>query len=146
MSLRDVLAYVQTQQRPVAGVTPVTPENSTGLQRKPAWIGAVPPVTPVTPVFDNAQVNAAIAGPGTAANDPHAIDTSPPAPVPETVDWRALDAAYQAHHAHCHVCQAAGRGARYSLRCGVGASLWRDYTTAVMQPGALPWQQARGRG
>jgi hypothetical protein len=47
---------------------------------------------------------------------------------PEPADWRALDAAYLAHHFNCPVCIAAARGTRYGHRCGVGAALWRLYT------------------
>lgn len=42
-----------------------------------------------------------------------------------SAEWRALDVAYQAHHFHCTVCVAAGKG--YGLRCGVGAQLWSAY-------------------
>ena len=55
-------------------------------------------------------------------------------PVADPESWRVLDAAYLAHHVNCNTCQAAGRGANYALRCGVGASLWRDYESAAMQP------------
>lgn len=141
MSLRDVMAFIQTSQGGALLQPRATPLKPQGLQPKPAWIGACTPATPETPRFDNAQAHASIARSGAAANDPSASVTNPPAPTPQAVDWRALDAAYQAHHAHCHVCQAAGRGTRYGLRCGVGASLWSDYTAAITQHGALPWQQ-----
>ena len=59
----------------------------------------------------------------------------------EAPDWYALDKAYQLHHAHCPVCQAAGRGARYGLRCGTGAALWRDYS--AVQPPHFLWMAAR---
>lgn len=52
------------------------------------------------------------------------------APEPVT-DWRELDRAYLAHHTTCAVCQAAGRGARYGLRCGAGAALWSSYSAAA---------------
>ena len=143
MSLRDVMEFIQKQPGAGAAVTPVTPEKSMGLQLEPAWIGRVPPVTPVTPALCNVGQVAQEKPPGEAANDPGACE---PPPAPEPTDWRALDAAYLAHHAHCPVCIAAGRGARYGLRCGVGASLWSDYSAAVSRPGALPWQQARRRG
>ena len=58
----------------------------------------------------------------------------PAEPVADTESWRTLDAAYLSHHFKCATCQAAGRGANYALRCGVGASLWRDYESAAMQP------------
>jgi hypothetical protein len=51
----------------------------------------------------------------------------------DPVDWRVLDAAYMAHHVNCLTCQAAGRGVSYSLRCGVGAALWREYEGVAMQ-------------
>lgn len=41
--------------------------------------------------------------------------------------WRKLAQAFYAHHVNCPICQAAGRGARYGLRCGIGASLWTEY-------------------
>ena len=140
MSLRDVMAFIQKHQTAGAAVSPVSPEFCAGDTLEPAWIGRVPPVSPVSPHLYEVQTNASIGRPGTAAND---HDASPPAPAPELPDWRALDAAYQAHHAHCHVCKAAGRGARYGLRCGVGAALWTAYDAAVTQPGALPWQQPK---
>lgn len=57
---------------------------------------------------------------------------APPADKPTNPDaWRELDRAYLAHHAGCTVCQAAGRGARYGLRCGTGTALWASYTTAT---------------
>ncbi len=52
------------------------------------------------------------------------------APEPVT-DWRELDRAYLAHHTTCAVCQAAGRGARYGLRCGTGTALWAAYCAAT---------------
>ena len=57
-------------------------------------------------------------------------DTAPGAQAdtaPESTDWRALAAAYHAHHFNCPTCIAAGRGSRYGLRCGTGAALWRAY-------------------
>ena len=43
--------------------------------------------------------------------------------------WKELAAAYHAHHFHCATCIAAGRGARYGLRCGTGTALWAAYQT-----------------
>jgi hypothetical protein len=60
----------------------------------------------------------------TAANDPVSHAPAPP-DAPE--DWKALAAAYHAHHFHGPTCIAAGRGLRYGLRCGVGMALWRTY-------------------
>ena len=51
----------------------------------------------------------------------------------DLVDWHVLDAAYMAHHVNCLTCQAAGRGVSYSLRCGTGAALWREYEGVAMQ-------------
>lgn len=48
--------------------------------------------------------------------------------APAPTAWRALDAAYLAHHFKCPTCIAAGRGSRYGPRCGVGAALWRSYS------------------
>ena len=55
----------------------------------------------------------------TAANDPE-----PPA---NPNAWRELAQAYHNHHFVCSACIAAGRGAAYGLRCGVGAALWNRY-------------------
>lgn len=41
--------------------------------------------------------------------------------------WRELAAAYRDHHFCCSTCIAAGRGAVYGLRCGIGAALWNAY-------------------
>ena len=51
-------------------------------------------------------------------------------PEPAAIDWRELDRAYQLHHINCPTCIAAGRGARYGLRCGAGAALWSAYSEA----------------
>ena len=56
-----------------------------------------------------------------AANDPL------PEPPTDPNAWRELAQAYNAHHFACHICIAAGRGAQYGLRCGVGAALWTSY-------------------
>ena len=58
-----------------------------------------------------------------AANDPE----SESEPLPDPNAWRELAQAYHAHHFNCSTCIAAGRGARYGLRCGVGAALWTSY-------------------
>ncbi len=60
--------------------------------------------------------------------------TPPAGATPEPTDWHALDAAYLAQHFNCPTCIAAGRGSRYGLRCGTGATLWRAYVQAD-QPG-----------
>ena len=64
-------------------------------------------------------------GPAQAAGAAGSAVTPPAVPDPNA--WRVLSAAYHAHHFACHVCIAAGRGAQYGLRCGVGAALWVAY-------------------
>ena len=79
-----------------------------------------------------------------AVNDPASAQppalARPPAPAPAKSEklkfmdwadgWRELDQAYLRHHWGCPQCKAAGRGAGYGLRCGVGAALWRAYEDA----------------
>jgi hypothetical protein len=55
------------------------------------------------------------------------LPSAPAGAMAEPADWRALDAAYQAHHFNCKTCIAAGRGSRYGQRCSVGSALWRAY-------------------
>jgi hypothetical protein len=61
----------------------------------------------------------------TAAND---AASHAPDPPENPMDWRELAAAYHAHHFNCPTCIAAGRGAGYGSRCGVGITLWRAYS------------------
>lgn len=130
MSLRDVMAFIQNHQQTVQTIA-----------AESAAVSA----------FGEASKNDRMGQPVKAPTPPSAASLDAPdhpdaneVPAQALTDWRTLDRAYLAHHAHCHVCQAAGRGARYSLRCGVGASLWCTYTEAVMLPGALPWQKQNG--
>ena len=51
-----------------------------------------------------------------------------PEPSLDRAQWLEIDREYQRHHWKCPTCQAAGRGARYGLRCGAGAALWRTYS------------------
>lgn len=65
-----------------------------------------------------------------------AMPTQPPklpkmAPLTRA-EWETLASAYQAHHAACPVCIAAGKG--YGLRCGTGAALWTEYDRADQPP------------
>ena len=60
----------------------------------------------------------------TAANDSASEATDPPK---DPALWKDLAAAYHAHHFHCPICIAAGRGSRYGQRCGAGLALWRVY-------------------
>lgn len=143
MSLRDVMAFIQKRQcasHAGAADTPDTPVKPVGYHLKPAWAVACTPDTPDTPALCETRTHAQIGQRGEASNDASAADVTP-APLPELPDWRTLDKAYLAHHARCPICQAAGRGARYGLRCGVGAALWTTYDAAANTPGALPWQQ-----
>lgn len=55
-------------------------------------------------------------------------------PLGEPGEWAELDTAYQLHHFKCQTCIAAGRGARYGLRCSTGAALWAMYIDAVVPP------------
>ena len=151
MSLRDVMEFIQKQHGTGAADTPDTPLKPVGYHGKPNAHAGCTPDTPDTPALCNVGQVAQEKPPSEAANDPgnstpapdqHGANTGP---APEPPDWRLLDAAYLAHHAHCPVCIAAGRSARYGLRCGAGASLWRDYSAAVNTPGALPWQQPKGK-
>lgn len=57
-----------------------------------------------------------------AANDPE--------PPSDPNAWRELAKAYHAHHFTCPTCIAAGRGAAYGLRCGVGSALWNRYQSS----------------
>ena len=141
MSLKSLMQYLGKQ----AAVTPVTPEKITGLQPEPAWIGRVPPVTPVTLYLDNARENVLPGQFGEAVNDPAAPElktqpcAAPPVPVKpkkqtfmEWQDtWRELDQAYQRHHFNCPTCIAAGQG--YGLRCGTGAALYTAYSDATQR-------------
>ena len=141
MSLRDVLAYVQQQQQTGACVTPVTPENSMGLQPKPAWIGACTPATSVTPHFGDTQANTPKPAPELTDCTP-APAAQPAAPAPDVENWRVLASAYHAHHFKCPVCIAAGRGVRYGLPCGVGAALWVAYDEAA-RASPMPWDKPK---
>ena len=134
MSLKSVLEYLKKR----AADIPDTPVKPVGYHLKPAWTGAC---TPDTPALCETRTLAQTGQWGEASNDASAMDAATPASLPELPDWRTLDKAYLAHHTHCHICQAAGRGARYGLRCGVGAALWTTYDAAANTPGALPWQQ-----
>ncbi len=59
-----------------------------------------------------------------AAND---ADNLLPDPPVSPAHWKELSAAYHDHHFKCQTCIAAGRGARYGQRCGVGTTLWSRY-------------------
>ena len=71
-----------------------------------------------------------------ASCDPAANEPAPEPPL-NPADWRELAQAYHAHHFKCKDCIAAGRGAVYGLRCGIGAALWSAYQEAPVPP--LRW-------
>ena len=92
------------------------------------------PDTRDTPCFADTRANAQIVPIDVAANDPEPdvlenLLKPVIAPEPSTNPnaWRELAQAYHLHHFVCSTCIAAGRGAMYGLRCGVGAALWRHY-------------------
>lgn len=62
-----------------------------------------------------------------SANDPW-VGTE----VDDLLDWRELDAAYQAHHWTCPRCIAAGQSR--GQRCPMGLNLWRNYEAAAERP------------
>ncbi len=138
MGLKSLMKYLQK----CSAVTPVTPKKIMGLQPKPAWIGLVPLVTPVTLQLNDTRINAQFAPFDEAVNDPvpSALHSQPSTESPaHTITdklpeqtfmacadtWLHLDRAYQSHHFKCATCKAAGLG--YGLRCGVGAALWAAY-------------------
>jgi hypothetical protein len=65
----------------------------------------------------------------------HAPALAQPAPAAQTVDWKPLATAYNAHHFNCQLCIAAGRGAEYGQRCETGLSLWKAYQEAAVPGG-----------
>lgn len=150
MSLLDVMAMLQKHHPAGAGVTPVTPDFSGGVTPEPAWIGVVPPVTPVTPHLSDARENAQIwaiedePSPAAQPAPPPPPAPAAPPPAPDVEGWRVLASAYHQHHFGCPICIAAGRGVRYGLRCGVGAALWADYDHAA-RSAPMPWQQQKGK-
>ncbi len=44
--------------------------------------------------------------------------------------WKPLALEYYEHHFKCPFCISAGKGARYGLKCGTGATLWALYQKA----------------
>lgn len=102
--------------------TPDTSEKNTGYQRKAPIHAGCTPDTPDTPSLNDTRGNTLIGQLSEAANDP--ASSEPPS---NPNDWRELATAYHRHHFSCPVCIAAGRGAMYGLRCGVGAALWNAY-------------------
>lgn len=60
-------------------------------------------------------------------------------------DWNAADKAYQAHHASCPTCRAAGANPNHLQRCPTGAPLWATYQAAGMPP-HFTWLRKRPTG
>lgn len=61
-----------------------------------------------------------------SAHERDELNVEPPV-VPDPLAWRALAAAYYAHHFSCPVCIANGRGLIYGKRCTSGVLLWNAY-------------------
>jgi hypothetical protein len=120
MALKNLMARLKCR----ATDTPDTPEKITGYQRKAPIHAGCTLDTPDTPRFIDTPIIVQIGLiEALAANDL----SPPPEPSPDPNAWRELAQAYHAHHFSCPVCIAAGRGAVYGLRCGVGAALWINY-------------------
>lgn len=64
--------------------------------------------------------------------------------VSEPSAWHAADKAYQAHHAACPQCCAAGLNPGGPARCAVGADLWAAYEGAGHPPHFM-WLRSKGR-
>lgn len=111
MGLKSLMARLQS--RPAD--TPDTSEKNMGYQCKAPIHAGCPPDTPC---FSAVHANTQIGQFGEAVNAPA------PEPPADPNAWRELAVAYNAHHFNCSTCIAAGRGAQYGLRCGVGAALW----------------------
>lgn len=57
-----------------------------------------------------------------------------------TSAWEQADKAYQAHHAQCPQCIAAGLSPGRQLRCPLGQSLWENYLSSG-DPPHFTWLQ-----
>jgi hypothetical protein len=125
MGIKAVRAYLKSLEV----VPPVPPEKSMVAQKNPLQINAVPPVPPVPPTNTNSR-DVFQPQPQPGALNP----ASPASPASsewrDPNAWRELATAYHLHHAKCHVCIAASKGAMYGLRCGAGAALWVAYQDA----------------
>lgn len=97
-----------------------------GLRSVMQYLQKREPVTLSVPLINNARANVLTDQLDDAVSEPAAL-----AIQADQIDWRELDQAYQAHHFKCAACIAAGRGAGYGLRCGVGAALWSDYSNSA---------------
>ena len=61
-----------------------------------------------------------------SAHELEGLNVEPPV-VPDPMAWRALAAAYYAHHFSCPVCIAASRSPIYGKRCASGLLLWNAH-------------------
>ena len=117
MGVKSLMARLQCR----AADTPDTLEKITGYQRKAPIHEDCTPDTPDTPRFADTPAIVQAGQFGEAVNDPA------PEPPTDPNAWRELATAYHLHHFKCCTCIAAGHGAGYGLRCGVGAALWNVY-------------------
>ena len=139
MGISDVTAWVRKRLAEGAGLgvpelvpAPTPAPLSTLPAPDPHGAHTVPAPAPAAaqaPMDAQASGPRVMAMPGARSNDG------------EAPDWHALDKAYQLHHVSCPVCQAAGRGTRYGLRCGTGDALWSAYS--AVQPPHFLWMAAR---
>ena len=118
MGVKSLMARLQSREAD----TPDTSNKNMGYQRKAPIHAGCTPDTSDTPCLLDTRAIAQTRPFGEAVNDPN---QEPPT---DPNAWRELGAAYHAHHFNCQTCIAAGRGAQYGLRCGVGTALWRAYS------------------
>lgn len=101
--------------------TPDTSEKITGYQCKaPIHAGCTPDTPDTSRLVDAGEVSQVLPLSETVNEQAHEPPSDPR-------HWHELAAAYYLHHFNCPACIAAGRGAGYGLRCGVGAALWNEY-------------------
>lgn len=140
MGLKSLMEHLKNR----GSDTPDTFGKIMGYQRKPnAHAGCTPDTSDTSPLND-IHGNALIGQFSEAVNDPAGSDPDyqenlqkpemtaeandqAPEPPADPNAWRELAQAYHEHHFGCSTCVAAGRGAVYGLRCGVGAALWNAY-------------------
>lgn len=100
--------------------TPDTSTKSAGYQRKaPIHAGCTPDTPDTSRLVDAGEVSQVLPLSETVNERAHEPPSDPR-------HWHELAAAYYLHHFNCPACIAAGRGAGYGLRCGVGAALWNE--------------------
>ena len=134
MGLKSVMAYLKSMDSaPFAPAdTPLiprdTPEKPMGYQEKSLQINADTPDTPDTPKNINSRENFPACPLSGVLKPASPKQSSSERRNPN--DWRELATAYHLHHAKCHICIAASKGAMYGLRCGAGAALWVAYQDA----------------